>query len=72
MKNETYTATTTKQVYLSRRSPYPEQAIPDEEAIRLLAHELWRARGCPIGSPEDDWYIAEQQLKKPLTAASGA
>jgi hypothetical protein len=51
---------------------YPKQAFPDEEAIRLLAHELWRARGCPIGSPEDDWYIAEQQLKKPLTAASGA
>ena len=28
----------------------------------LLAYEFWRARGCPEGSPEQDWYMAEEQL----------
>lgn len=50
----------------------PRPAIPDEETIRTLAYELWRARGCPIGSPEDDWYIAEKQLKEPLIDVAAA
>jgi hypothetical protein len=27
-----------------------------------LAHELWQARGCPEGSPEEDWFQAVKQL----------
>jgi hypothetical protein len=29
----------------------------------LLAYEFWRARGCPEGSPEQDWFLAEEQLR---------
>jgi hypothetical protein len=29
------------------------------EEIATLAHELWQARGCPYGSPDDDWLRAE-------------
>jgi Protein of unknown function (DUF2934) len=29
----------------------------------LLAYEFWRARGCPDGSSELDWFLAEEQLK---------
>jgi hypothetical protein len=29
----------------------------------LLAYEFWRARGCPDGSPEEDWFLAEEQLR---------
>jgi len=47
-----------------------EQAIPDnEETIRRIAYELWRARGCPIGTAEVDWYAAERQIKDRSKAA---
>jgi hypothetical protein len=31
-------------------------------AIAELAYYLWRERGCPDGSPEEDWYKAELML----------
>jgi len=31
--------------------------------IAALAHELWRARGCPEGSPEEDWFHAAEELR---------
>jgi hypothetical protein len=31
--------------------------------IAALAHELWRARGCPDGSPEVDWFHAVEELR---------
>jgi hypothetical protein len=31
--------------------------------IAALAHELWQARGCPVGSPEEDWFHAAEQLR---------
>lgn len=36
---------------------------PTRENIAPLARALWKARGCPEGSPEDDWLRAEQALK---------
>ena len=33
------------------------------EDITALAHELWRARGCPEGSPEEDWFHAAEHLR---------
>jgi hypothetical protein len=34
-----------------------------EEDIAALAYELWRARGCPDGSPDEDWYRAVEILR---------
>jgi hypothetical protein len=34
----------------------------DEQDIRERAYALWAARGCPSGSPEEDWLAAEAQL----------
>ncbi len=31
--------------------------------IAALAYELWRARGCPEGSPDEDWLHAVKQLR---------
>lgn len=31
--------------------------------IARLAHELWQARGCPEGTPEEDWFRAVQELR---------
>jgi hypothetical protein len=33
-----------------------------ERIVRRLAYNLWRKRGCPIGSPEIDWEKAEEIL----------
>ena len=35
---------------------------PSHEEIAALAYALWEQRGCPAGSPEEDWLRAEQQL----------
>ena len=35
----------------------------DASEIARLAHALWEARGGQGGSPEDDWFHAEQELR---------
>ena len=35
---------------------------PQEHEISALAYRLWTERGCPIGSPEEDSFRAEQEL----------
>jgi hypothetical protein len=34
-----------------------------EDAISALAYQLWHQRGCPIGSDQEDWFQAEQELR---------
>jgi hypothetical protein len=41
--------------------PAPPQ--PSHDAIAALAYRYWQERGCPIGSPEEDWYRAERALR---------
>lgn len=41
----------------------PDTVQPTREEIQALAYELWKARGCPQGSPESDWLNAEHQLR---------
>jgi hypothetical protein len=36
---------------------------PDYSEIAALAYQLWNDRGCPVGSPEEDWFQAERTLK---------
>ena len=38
-------------------------AVFGHDVIAALAHTLWQERGCPRGSPEDDWFQAAQQLR---------
>jgi hypothetical protein len=33
------------------------------DEIAALAHELWQARGCPNGSPQEDWFRAAEELR---------
>lgn len=35
---------------------------PDRERIMQRAHELWKQRGCPEGSAEEDWLQAEKEV----------
>ena len=39
-----------------------ESAALTQEAIARRAYQYWAARGRPIGSPEEDWYRAEQDV----------
>ena len=32
--------------------------------IAALAHQLWVARGCPQGSPDEDWFRAAEELRR--------
>ena len=56
--------------------PNPEGDDPvsaeGHEKIARLAYFYWQARGCPIGSREEDWYRAENELRQPNTAAAAA
>ena len=35
-----------------------------DQDIAALAHKLWQDRGCPEGSPEEDWFRAVEQLRR--------
>jgi hypothetical protein len=48
-------------------------AVSVRERISLLAYSYWEERGCQGGSPEEDWYRAEQAtLKQSLMRIRGA
>jgi hypothetical protein len=40
-----------------------ETAAPRAQTIEVRAYELWQERGSPDGSPEEDWYRAEHELR---------
>ena len=37
---------------------------PTPETTRRLAFQFWQERGSPIGSPELDWFRAEEALAR--------
>lgn len=37
-------------------------------SIEKRAYELWRQRGCPDGSSQEDWLVAERELNQALPA----
>jgi len=36
---------------------------PSQDDIAVLAYLYWEARGCQDGSPEQDWFRAERELR---------
>lgn len=48
------------------RSPQVQPAAsdgPEAEEIARLAHQYWLDRGSPIGTPEEDWFRAEREIR---------
>jgi Protein of unknown function (DUF2934) len=41
------------------------------KAIAQLAYTYWEARGRPWGSPEEDWFRAEHEIRKSLASREG-
>ena len=52
----------------SHRSVLSSEGIPsltlDHEEVARLAYFYWESRGCQGGTPEQDWYRAEEELRK--------
>ena len=36
--------------------------LQNREQIAALACTLWQGRGCPDGTPDDDWFRAEREI----------
>jgi hypothetical protein len=60
------------------RPPYTQQPLeltPDfpyesrYEFVEKLAYKLWEQRGRPLGSPDADWFAAEQAVYAALLAS---
>jgi hypothetical protein len=40
-------------------------SLDDLEKVRkiaVLAYQFWQERGCPVGTPEEDWFRAEREI----------
>jgi hypothetical protein len=46
----------------------PVSAVLEHDDIARLAYSYWEARGCPHGSPEEDWFRAEMELLEQTSA----
>jgi hypothetical protein len=40
-----------------------------QQRIERLAYQLWQERGSPLGSPEDDWFRAENEFRREASPA---
>lgn len=49
-------------------APVTEEVIDREELTRL-AQWHWEMRGSPEGSPDEDWFWAEDELRRQRLAA---
>jgi DUF2934 family protein len=50
-------------------------ALPESgsnEIVAKLAYRLWLQRGSPEGTPEEDWYRAEQLLQSGTAVSSAS
>ncbi len=53
----------------------PLELVPDfsyesrHEFVEKLAYKLWEQRGRPLGSPDVDWFAAEQAVYASLVAS---
>ena len=61
---------------LTQAHTHPEgitstQAILNHEAIAQRAKAIWRAKGCPVGQDEQNWYEAERQLRMEMITSGG-
>jgi len=60
---------------LSPDAQQPLELIPDfayesrHEFVEALAYKLWEQRGRPFGSPDVDWFAAEQAVYASLVAS---
>jgi hypothetical protein len=47
-----------------------DQFSPTEDEVSVLAYRFWTERESPIGSPEEDWFRAEFEIRHSRTPGS--
>jgi hypothetical protein len=57
------TLTTPRPNAVQRLKNTVQTDVPAPDEIRTLAYQHWIQRGRPYGSPLDDWFRAEQELR---------
>jgi len=43
----------------------------EHEVTAVMAYRLWEKRGCPLGSPDVDWFEAKNQIAAALAKNEG-
>ena len=43
----------------------------EHEVTAVMAYRLWEKRGCPLGSPDVDWFEAKNQIATALAKNEG-
>jgi hypothetical protein len=49
---------------MSMESVESSHSVTDHEELARLAYSYWIERGCPEGSPDEDWFRAETTLRE--------
>jgi Protein of unknown function (DUF2934) len=45
--------------------PTEEISEPDkQQEVAVLAYTFWQDRGCPEGTPDEDWFRAEREIAR--------
>ena len=52
-----------KPISVTDHTSHSSETVNSTSDIAALAYELWEQRGCPEGSPEQDWYEAERKVQ---------
>jgi hypothetical protein len=52
-----------KPISVTDQASDSSETVKSTSDIAALAYELWQQRGCPEGSPEQDWYEAERKVQ---------
>jgi hypothetical protein len=42
--------------------PKSHDARPTHDQVAVRAYDIWKSKGCPVGTSEEDWFQAERQL----------
>lgn len=48
---------------MSAKDVTTTQAETTSNETALRAYKLWEQRGSPLGSPDEDWFRAEQEIR---------
>jgi hypothetical protein len=54
-----------RKIRIVSKTPISQEPLPEisNDEIALRAYFLWEGRGKPIGSPEEDWFRATEELR---------
>ncbi|HTS09741.1 MAG TPA: DUF2934 domain-containing protein [Candidatus Eisenbacteria bacterium] len=64
------TEQTRSEEWADRREPLTDFTGEDRhELVQKLAYQHWEKRGCPLGSPEIDWFVAENTVRSYLLSS---